>query len=443
MASATHLLSQPSSSLRRNLNQYQSNQSPLSRIPVLSLKSTLKPLQRLSVKAAASPPNSVKTVTKDSSDQSAFNHCFKKSSDGFLYCEGTKVEDIMESVERRPFYLYSKPQITRNVEAYKEALEGVSSVIGYAIKANNNLKILEHLRGLGCGAVLVSGNELRLALRAGFDPTNEFDLDNIVEASRISGKQVNVLLRINPDVDPQVHPYVATGNKNSKFGIRNEKLQWFLDEVDIFRDAAVLMVEYIDEIRRQGFEVSYLNIGGGLGIDYYHAGAILPTPMDLINTVRELVLSRGLNLIIEPGRSLIANTCCFVNHVTGVKTNGTKNFIVIDGSMAELIRPSLYDAYQHIELVSPTPPEAEVSKFDVVGPVCESADFLGKDRELPTPPKGAGLVVHDAGAYCMSMASTYNLKMRPPEYWVEDDGSITKIRHAETFEDHLRFFEGL
>ncbi|BAB01044.1 putative diaminopimelate decarboxylase [Arabidopsis thaliana] len=484
MAAATQFLSQPSS---LNPHQLKNQTSQRSRsIPVLSLKSTLKPLKRLSVKAAVVSQNSSKTVTK-------FDHCFKKSSDGFLYCEGTKVEDIMESVERRPFYLYSKPQITRNLEAYKEALEGVSSVIGYAIKANNNLKILEHLRSLGCGAVLVSGNELRLALRAGFDPTkcifngngksledlvlaaqegvfvnvdSEFDLNNIVEASRISGKQVNVLLRINPDVDPQVHPYVATGNKNSKFGIRNEKLQWFLDQVkahpkelklvgahchlgstitkvDIFRDAAVLMIEYIDEIRRQGFEVSYLNIGGGLGIDYYHAGAVLPTPMDLINTVRELVLSRDLNLIIEPGRSLIANTCCFVNHVTGVKTNGTKNFIVIDGSMAELIRPSLYDAYQHIELVSPPPAEAEVTKFDVVGPVCESADFLGKDRELPTPPQGAGLVVHDAGAYCMSMASTYNLKMRPPEYWVEEDGSITKIRHAETFDDHLRFFEGL
>ncbi|CAB87661.1 diaminopimelate decarboxylase-like protein [Arabidopsis thaliana] len=496
MAAVTQFLSQPSS-IRGTLNQYQLNQTSLSRIPFLSLKSTLKPLKRLSVKAAVSQ-NSTKTLTKESA--SSFDHCFKKSSDGFLYCEGTKVQDIMETVEKRPFYLYSKPQITRNLEAYKEALEGVRSVIGYAIKANNNLKILEHLRSLGCGAVLVSGNELRLALLAVFDHVfgvdemnrcifngngksledlvlaaqegvfvnvdSEFDLNNIVEASRISGKQVNVLLRINPDVDPQVHPYVATGNKNSKFGIRNEKLQWFLDEVkahpkelklvgahchlgstitkvDIFRDAAVLMIEYIDEIRRQGFEVSYLNIGGGLGIDYYHAGAVLPTPMDLINTVRELVLSRDLNLIIEPGRSLIANTCCFVNHVTGVKTNGTKNFIVIDGSMAELIRPSLYDAYQHIELVSPTPPEAEVTKFDVVGPVCESADFLGKDRELPTPPQGAGLVVHDAGAYCMSMASTYNLKMRPPEYWVEEDGSITKIRHAETFDDHLRFFEGL
>ncbi|KAF8410563.1 hypothetical protein HHK36_003094 [Tetracentron sinense] len=456
-----------------------------------------------------------------------FQHCFSKSEDGFLYCEGLKIQDALELVEKRPFYLYSKPQITRNFEAYREALEGLRSIIGYAIKANNNLKIIEHLRHLGCGAVLVSGNELRLALRAGFDPTrcifngngklledlvlaaqkgvfvnvdSEFDLDNIVSAARIAGKKVNVLLRINPDVDPQVHPYVATGNKNSKFGIRNEKLQWFLDavkahpnelklvgahchlgstitKVDIFRDAAVLMMTYIDQIRAQGFEIEYLNIGGGLGIDYHHTGAVLPTPRDLINTVRELVLSRDLNLIIEPGRSLIANTCCLVNRVTGVKTNGTKNFIVIDGSMAELIRPSLYDAYQflhaddynlnvqefefplrsaviarpsiqwsdlvleeadysplflgsfnehvgllvqHIELISPPPPNAEISTFDVVGPVCESADFLGKDRELSTPAKGAGLVVHDAGAYCMSMASTYNLKMRPPEYWVRN-----------------------
>lgn len=433
-----------------------------------------------------------KTVTVEP-ETNNFKHCISKKEDGYLYCEGVKVQDIMESVEKRPFYLYSKPQITRNVEAYKDALQGLRSIIGYAIKANNNLKILEHLRKLGCGAVLVSGNELRLALAAGFDPSkcifngngklledlvlaaesgvfvnidSEFDLDNIVSAARLAGKRVNVLLRINPDVDPQVHPYVATGNKNSKFGIRNEKLQWFLDavkahpnelklvgahchlgstitKVDIFRDAAVLMVNYIDQIREQGFEISYLNIGGGLGIDYYHTGAVLPTPRDLIDTVRELVLSRDLNLIIEPGRSVIANTCCLVNRVTGVKTNGTKNFIVIDGSMAELIRPSLYDAYQHIELVAPTPSEAEVSTFDVVGPVCESADFLGKERKLPTPERGAGLVVQDAGAYCMSMASTYNLKMRPPEYWVEEDGSVAKIRHGETFEDHLRYFAGL
>ncbi|KAL7207209.1 hypothetical protein ACSBR1_029220 [Camellia fascicularis] len=277
--------------------------------------------------------------------------------------------------------------------ACRDALEGLDSIIGYAIKANNNLKILEHLRKLGCGAVLVSGNELRLALHAGFDPTtcifngngklleelvlaaqqgvfvnvdSAFDLDNIVSASRIAGKKVNLLLRINPDVDPQVHPYVATCNKNSKFGIRNEKLQWFLDavkahpnelklvgahchlgstvtKVDIFQDAAVLMVNYIDQIRTQGFKIDYLNIGGGLGIDYYHIGAAYSTYAFHVSLedfiihmscrvllglskcqvtsilkpilhleVRELVLSRDLNLIIEPGRSLIANTCCLV-----------------------------------------------------------------------------------------------------------------------------------
>jgi diaminopimelate decarboxylase len=139
------------------------NQNPFSQIPVLPLKPTPR---LLSLRAVLSQ-NPTKTPTQTT----PFHHCFTKSSDGYLYCEGLKVQDVMESVERRPFYLYSKPQITRNVVAYKEALEGLSSIIGYAIKANNNLKILEHLRQLGCGAVLVSGNELRLALHAGFDPT--------------------------------------------------------------------------------------------------------------------------------------------------------------------------------------------------------------------------------------------------------------------------------
>lgn len=235
------------SSISRTLTQ-----NPISKPSILPLRKTLKPC---SLKAVLSE-NLTKTT--------AFEHCFSKKDDGFLYCEDVKVEDVMASVEKRPFYLYSKPQITRNVVAYKEALEGLDSVIGYAIKANNNYKILEHLRKLGCGAVLVSGNELRLALRAGFDPTrycylkfihgflggvsigfvllidlsvlmlyvcrcifngngklledlvlaaqegvfvnvdSEFDLENIVAAARIAGKTVNVLLRINPDVDPQV-----------------------------------------------------------------------------------------------------------------------------------------------------------------------------------------------------------------------------------------------
>ena len=158
--------------------------------------------------------------------------------------------------------------------------------------------------------------------------------------------------------------------------------------------------------------------------------------------MRDTVSSLGLTLIIEPGRSMVASAGALVCEVTGVKQNGTKKFIVVDGSMATLIRPALYDAYQHIELTAPS--SAPVDTFDIVGPVCESADFLGKDRALATPGPGDGLVVHDAGAYCMAMASTYNLKMRPPEYWVREGGrGLGQIRRAETLADYLRCFEGL
>jgi len=406
--------------------------------------------------------------------------------DGHLYCEELKIKDIQEQVSESPFYLYSLDQITSNYKAYESALEGIKSIIGYAIKANNNLTILKHLRELGSGAVLVSGNELRMALAAGFDLKravlngngktlgelilavqhgvminidSEFDLEHIQQAAKEVGKVADVLIRINPDVDPEVHPYVSTGIKNSKFGIRNERLKWFLDQIKteplldlvgvhchlgstikkvrIFRDATVLMMEFIETIRNEGFDLKYLNIGGGLGIDYEKTGEYIPTPSHLIDSIGD-VLPDDVELIIEPGRSIIGNAAVFVNRVTGVKTNGNKHFIVIDGSMAELIRPSLYDTYQHIDFIEPV--DGEVKTYDVVGPVCESADFLGKDRPLPTPHEGAGLIVYDAGAYCYAMSSNYNLKMRPPEYLVDGDRLI-QIRRAETFEGYMRLFE--
>ena len=406
--------------------------------------------------------------------------------DGYLYCENLKIKTIQDQIPESPFYLYSLTQITENYKAYETALEGIKSIIGYAIKANNNLTILKHLRELGSGAVLVSGNELRIALAAGFDPKrtvlngngktiaeltlaaehgvminidSEFDLEHVREAAKQVGKVADVLIRINPDVDPQVHAYVSTGLKNSKFGIRNERLHWFLDQIKaepflnlvgvhchlgstikkvrIFRDATILMMEFIEKIRGAGFDLRYLNIGGGLGIDYEKTGESIPTPSHLIDSIRD-VLTDDIGLIIEPGRSIIGNSAVLVNRVTGVKTNGNKHFIVIDGSMAELIRPSLYDAYQHIDFIEPI--DGEVVTYDVVGPVCESADFLGKDRRLPTPHEGTGLVVHDAGAYCYAMSSNYNLKMRPPEYLVDNDRLI-QIRRSETFEEHMRLFE--
>ena len=174
------------------------------------------------------------------------------------------------------------------------------------------------------------------------------------------------------------------------------------------------------QIRSQGFDLEYLDIGGGLGIDYAHdEKASIPTPMDLIDSIRDLVEQMNLKLIIEPGRSLVGNTCVLVNRVTGVKSNGHKNFIVIDGSMCELIRPSLYGAYHHIELAEPHRGGEEFETYDVVGPVCESEDFLGKDRKLQKPNEGDCLVVYDAGAYCQAMSSVYNLRLTCPEYWVE------------------------
>ena len=413
---------------------------------------------------------------------------FKVRNDEYLYCEDLRVKDVQEALRRTPFFLYSKLQIKRNYDSYARALEGLDSVIGYAIKANNNLHLLTLLREYGSGAVVVSGNELRLALRAGFDPArivfngngktlqdltfavqcgclvnvdSEFDLEHIISAATNTGKTVSVLIRINPNLDPQVHPYVSTGLASSKFGIRNDHLTWFLDRirqeplvqlvgvhshlgstiknVGVFKDAAEIMVGFVKRIRELGFDtMRYLNIGGGLGIDYEHTGAPIPTPTDLVNSIRSQLEEAKLTIIIEPGRSIVGNACVLVCSVTGVKSNGGKNFIVVDGSMTELIRPALYGAYHVITLIEPGVSHDDKS-FDVVGPVCESADFLGKDRKLPTPAEGSGLVVMDAGAYCMAMASNYNMKPLPPEVIV-DGNAWSVIRRGQTFEDLMALY---
>ncbi len=399
--------------------------------------------------------------------------------DHYLYCEGIRVKDLQNVVEDSPFYLYSAAQLRANVAAYTDALAGLPARISYAVKANGNLTLLTLLRDLGCGATLVSGNELRLALLAGVDPADmvfngngkrrdevalavqhgvtvnidsEFDLEHIAQAAREADKSVDVLLRVNPDIRPDVHPYVATGMRDSKFGIRAERLPWFLDrlkgepllrlvglhchlgstikDVQVFHDAAVLMGDLITAVREQGFELRYLNLGGGLGIDYERAGGT-PTPQELLDALRGR-LPDDLTLIVEPGRSIVGNAGALICRVTGVKRNGDKHFIVTDGSMAALIRPSLYDAYHHIGFIEPVDGEPQV--FDIVGPVCESADFLGKARSLSTPHEDAGLVVYDAGAYGYAMSSSYNLQLRPAEYLV-DGNRVTQIRRAETFED--------
>ena len=404
--------------------------------------------------------------------------------DRYLYCEGIRVKDIQDTVRESPFYLYSAAQLQANITAYTTALAGLNARVSYAVKANGNLTLLEILRDLGCGATLVSGNELRLALLAGFSPAgmilngngkqhdelalavqhgvtvnidSEFDLEHIVQAANDAHKSVDVLLRVNPDIRPDVHSYVATGMRDSKFGIRAERVAWFLErlrrtphlrlvglhchlgstikDVQVFHDAAVLMGDLTTAIRQQGFDLRYLNLGGGLGIDYERAGET-PTPRDLIDALHGL-LPDDLTLIVEPGRSIVGSAGVLVCRVIGVKHNGDercsgKHFVVTDGSMATLIRPSLYNAYHHIDFIEPV--DGEPCVFDVVGPVCESADFLGKARILPTPHENAGLVVYDVGAYGYAMSSSYNLQLRPAEYLVDGD-QVTQVRRAETFDD--------
>lgn len=427
-----------------------------------------------------------RVASEDISEQPTF----KIRDDGYLYCEDLRVKDVQDTLCQTPFFLYSKLQIKRNYDAYSRALEGLDSIVGYAIKANNNLHLLKLLQEYGSGAVVVSANELRLALRAGFDPTrivfngngktqsdltfavqcgclvnvdSEFDLEHIISAATTAGKTASVLIRINPNLDPQVHPYVSTGLASSKFGIRNDHLSWFLDRireagpsirlvgvhshlgstiksVTVFKDAAEIMVGFVKRIRGLGFEtMRYLNIGGGLGIDYERLGASpsIPTPTDLVQSIRLHLEESNLTIIIEPGRSLVGNAGALVCSVIGVKSNGGKDFIVVDGSMTELIRPALYGAYHYITLIEPGTSAGK--SFDVVGPVCESADFLGKDRKLPTPAELAGLAVMDAGAYCMAMASNYNMRPLPPEVIV-DGKAWSIIRRGQTFEDLVALY---
>lgn len=404
----------------------------------------------------------------------------------FLYCDGIRVKEIQSRVAVSPFYLYSGEKIRHNFQAYSQALAGIPSQVSYAIKANNNVHILKILHSLGSWATLVSGNELRLALAAGFEPSqlifngngktiseislaiqqgvmvnidSFFDLDHIQTIAEHINHRARVLLRIAPDLDVAVHPYLSTGLKETKFGIPISQIPRMtsllsksnhldlvgihchlgstIDTIHVFQETMAIMARHFERIKSQGFPLQYINLGGGLGINYHHDDGHHPSPGDLIAAIREEIPAES-TLIIEPGRSMIGDTGILVCRVIGVKRNSNRSFIVIDGSMAELIRPSLYQAYHHIVFVEPvTRPEEE---FDIVGPVCESADFLGKERWLPSPPEGTGVAIFDTGAYGHSMSSNYNARMKPAEFLVADEG-LLQIRRKESIEDYLNLFE--
>lgn len=382
-----------------------------------------------------------------------------------------------------PTYVYSRDALERAYLDYAQALEGRDALVCYAVKANSNLAVLNVLARLGAGFDIVSAGELERVLRAGGDPAKVvfsgvgkqpaeirraldvgifcFNIESDAELDRVNavaaemGVKAPVSFRVNPDVDAGTHPYISTGLKENKFGIGIDTAAEVyrraaamdnvevvgmdchigsqLTEISPFLDALDRLLQLLDTLADEGIQIHHLDLGGGLGVCYTDEQP--PAPQEYIAAVLEKLGERDLKLIFEPGRSIAANAGVMLTRVEFLKQNGDKNFAIIDGAMNDLIRPSLYSAYQEIIPVE-LREEGETKAWDLVGPVCETGDFLGKDRQLNLQP-GDLLAVCSAGAYGFVMASNYNTRPRPAEVMV-DDNQAYLVRERETLNDLMR-----
>jgi diaminopimelate decarboxylase len=396
---------------------------------------------------------------------------------GELYCENVPVRRIAHEVGT-PFYLYSAATLSHHYRVFEAAFDGFPHIVCFAIKANANLAILRLFAGLGAGADIVSGGELYRALKAGVDPGkivysgvgkrpeeirtalkagillfNMESSQELEEINRIAGalkKKARVALRINPDIDPQTHPYISTGLKKNKFGIDIERaLEDYrrakalphlsvegvachigsqITEVAPFVAALERLKELIARLQDLGIKVRYLDLGGGLGIRYDREEP--PHPSEYGEKILEELKGLDCTLILEPGRVLVGNAGILVTRVLYTKASEARHFIIIDAGMNDLARPSLYGSYHAVWPVVEAP-RAQV-KASLVGPICESGDFLAKDRELPDFQPGELVAVMSAGAYGFSMSSNYNARPRVPEILVHE-ADFYVIRERETY----------
>ena len=397
-----------------------------------------------------------------------------------LFAEDVAVADIARQFGT-PCYIYSRATLERHYRAYLNAFDGLPHMICYAVKANSNLAVLSILVRLGAGFDIVSGGELQRVIAAGGDPgrvlfsglgktaaeirmaleagihcfnvESEAELDRIAELAREMGVQAPISIRVNPDVDAKTHPYISTGLKENKFGIpREQALDVYrrasnnpalriigvdchigsqLTSTEPYLDAIDRLLTMIDTLGEEGIVLSHCDIGGGLGVTYGKEQP--PHPETLIADIRNRFLDRDLTVLVEPGRSIAANAGIFVTRVEYLKRNGNKHFAVVDGAMNDLLRPALYNAWQ--DIVPVVRREGDSTTYDVVGPVCESSDFLGKERELCIQ-QGDLLAVRSAGAYGFVMSSNYNTRNRVPEVIV-DGGNLHLGRRRETLDDQL------
>ncbi|WP_375276932.1 diaminopimelate decarboxylase [Alteromonas australica] len=397
-----------------------------------------------------------------------------------LFAEDVAVSDIVKS-HGTPLYVYSRATLERHWHAFNDAIGEHPHLICYAVKANSNLGVLSALAKLGSGFDIVSGGELARVIEAGgdaskvvfsgvgkkadeiayalnqgimcFNVESEPELHRINEVAGKLGKTAPISLRINPDVDAKTHPYISTGLKANKFGIARERaIQTYelaaslphlnvvgmdchigsqLTEIGPFVDALERLLILIDELAEKGIVISHLDVGGGLGVTYNDEAP--PHPKEYAAAMAEKMTGREqLKLILEPGRAIAANAGILVTEVEFIKQGEEKSFAIVDAAMNDLLRPALYSAWQNIIPVNQQTSSTSCL-YDVVGPVCETGDFIGKDRELAIAP-GDLLAVRSAGAYGFVMASNYNSRCRPAEIMVDGDESIV-VREREIQKD--------
>lgn len=394
-----------------------------------------------------------------------------------LYAEDTAIEDLVKEFGS-PLYVYSKATLERHMNAFKEALEKKDHLICYAVKANSSLSLLALMASLGAGFDVVSEGELRRVIAAGGDPKkvvfsgvgktyreiafaleqdiNCFNIESIPEIDVIAqvakdlGKKAPLSVRVNPNVDAKTHPSISTGLKNNKFGIAYD------DALDVYKKIAANpylevcgidchigsqmtsgapIVEATDkllalcaELKNCGIEIDHIDIGGGLGVTY--GDETPPSPYEYMSAVINRLHDLDISIYVEPGRAMVANAGLLITQVLYLKKGSSKNFCIVDAGMNDLIRPALYNSWMNIVEVEKK--EQEPVLYDVVGPVCESDDFLGKDRKLKVN-QGDLLAVRGAGAYGSSMSSNYNSRVLCPEVLV-DGSTVHEIRKKQSFE---------
>lgn len=396
--------------------------------------------------------------------------------------------DLLEvaSTYGTPCYVYSADHLRARYEELSAALGNVQHTICYAVKANSTLGILQLFAQLGAGFDIVSGGELVRVLEAGGDPSKVvfsgvgkredeidfalkakihcFNVESAAELMRIEtrasnlGTRAPISLRVNPEVDAHTHPYISTGLRENKFGVpaaqalelyRHARDSEFLSVVGIdchigsqitelapFSEALAKLIELIDDLHRDGIDIDHVDLGGGLGVDYDGTPGMNPTAYG--KAVAQGLEGRKLNFVLEPGRFLVANAGVLLTRVEYLKpkpATGYKDFAVVDAAMNDLIRPALYDAWHNVRLVSPEAPDAITADWNLVGPVCESGDFLAHNRTLGLS-EGSVLAVCSAGAYGMVQASNYNSRTRAAEVLI-DGGTHHAIRDRETMNDLL------